>query len=120
MGSSCSTAITMPRKTGPLPPKGSFPICADLPAGSFPGLAFSAVEFEQQRPTKLQVQHKRKSKPTYSFGSKVKLLRCCFMKKIHPDQGTIDTKKSHGSTIEEDEIPLMEFMDEYDDECAYY
>jgi hypothetical protein len=49
------------------------------------------------------------------------------MKKIHPDQVSIDTEKSHGTiygipSIEEDEIPLMEFMDEYpyDDECAYY
>jgi hypothetical protein len=133
MGSSCSTidfdaVIIMPRKRGSLPTKGSFPTYADLPAGSFPGLAFSEGEFEQQKPTKLQLQHKRKSKPAYSFRSKVKLLRCSLMKKIHSDQGTIDTQKSYGSTIfgipsiEEDGIPLMKFMDEYsyDDECAYY
>jgi hypothetical protein len=49
------------------------------------------------------------------------------MKKMHPDQGTIYTEKSHGTiygipSIDEDEIPLMEFMDEYSyhDECAFY
>jgi hypothetical protein len=115
------TAIVMPRKAGCLPIKGSFPTCRDFPAGSFPGLAFSENEFKQQKTTKLRLQHKRKSKPTFCFGSnKVKLLRCSsFMKKMHSDQGTIDTKKSYGTTvyripsIEEDKIPLMEFMDDY-------
>ena len=72
---------------------------------------------------------KRKTRPSYSLGTKLHLLRCCFMKKVYPSSFTTaeqQRKTTYGCSyewatllglpsLEEDEIPLMDYMDDFEE-----
>ena len=137
------------------PPKGSFPSYSDRPAGSFPTRSMASeppsptasVDSSSSAPMESSFGRpmpssdcplpegrnltpcKRKLKPSYSLGTKVKIFRSCLRRRVHPFAsqggggsggsspiGSMNTSHSrHHSGQEEDQVPLMEFMDEYED-----
>ena len=108
-----------------LPPKGSFPSIQDQPSveGSFP--AAECIAIDKPKPLR-----RRRLRPTYSLGTKYKYVKACFTRKVHPFGGSAlrANMDKHYSVEwaalmglpsgEEDEVPLMEFMDEHKD--GYY
>jgi hypothetical protein len=117
------------------PPKGSFPSAFDhadcsFPGdgtvttadGSFPGQGTITTEFDKIKPRKRKM-------PTYSMATKYRYLKTCFKRRVHPSQGSRSTSQQQvnsfewsalmGSpSMEEDEVPLMDFVDECKD--GYY
>ena len=140
------------------PPKGSFPSYTDRQDGSFPtgrvsieppsatssidssssttrelprGRAVPSSDFPSLE-GRISTPRKKKPKPSYSLGTKVKIFRSCLRRRVHPFAlqvtgssatsigGSIasDSHHMHHSGQKEDQVPLMAFMDEYED--LYY